>query len=283
MNFHRVSPDRNPFWPPLDPGIFDELIGFVKENFEIRTLKELSRASSSSKPFAVISFDDGYKDFIEYACPIMDSHGVTANLNVVGKCAEKGEPLWNIELYDYFASASPAELREIRVPGCMVRLDGDSARDKVKFGVELSRFLKNRPREERVALMEPLSEKMSQCEFRRTAMMNAEEVCEAASVHEIGSHSYSHESMEYESDRFFGGDLRKCIEFFGSKLEIPLETYAFPNGSYRESQLAILKENGVKTALLVEEKTCKIGDPALTRFTMYGESIEHAAMRVLGF
>ena len=56
----------------------------------------------------------------------------------------------------------------------------------------------------------------------------------------IGAHSFSHESMGYESDSFFRADLMQCRNFFEQQLRLPLDAYAFPNGSYRPEQIQAL-------------------------------------------
>ena len=59
LNLHQVSPMSNPFWPPLNPVVFDELLGFLKHNFSVCTFANLASAAGS-RPCAVLSFDDGY-------------------------------------------------------------------------------------------------------------------------------------------------------------------------------------------------------------------------------
>jgi len=35
-----------------------------------------------TRPAVVLSFDDGYQDFVEYAMPVLAKHGVKVNFNV---------------------------------------------------------------------------------------------------------------------------------------------------------------------------------------------------------
>src|SRR5688572_19632058 len=91
LNLHQVSPHRNPFWSPMHPQIFEDLLVFLKENFEVVLFKDLNSANSK-KPKAVLSFDDGYYNFIEYAAPLLEKHRFRANMNVIPSCVESGEP-----------------------------------------------------------------------------------------------------------------------------------------------------------------------------------------------
>lgn len=59
LNLHQVSPVSNPFWPPLAPNVFDELLRFLKRHFFVSTFAGLANAPED-RPCAVLSFDDGY-------------------------------------------------------------------------------------------------------------------------------------------------------------------------------------------------------------------------------
>jgi len=282
LNLHQVSPISNPFWPPLKPEVFDELLGFLKQHFHVSLFGDLD-ASENSRPCAVLSFDDGYYNFVEYAMPIMDKHRLPANLNVIPHCVLTGEPPWNIRLYDFLNSVPRKLINEIRLAGFDGRLADDSADSKVRYGLKISRFLKNRPRRERLELWSEVSVVMARASHLKTRMMNASEIRDAATVHEIGVHSYSHESMEFEDEEFFEEDFQKCVGYFQEELRLPLQIYAFPNGSYRPEQITYLENQGIQRILLVGENYAGRGLRVLPRFTLYGATPAEARMRALGY
>lgn len=282
LNLHQVSPRANAFWPPLEPRLFDDLLGYLKDHFEIVTFGELD-ATDGTLPRAVLSFDDGYYNFVEYAAPLLDKHGLRANMNVIPSCVETGEPIWNVRLYDFLDAAPKALIDELRLPGFEARLAGDDASSKARYGLAISRFLKNRPRGERAALLTEIEPIMARLDFVPTRMMNAEEVLEmAVAGHEIGVHSYSHESMEFEDERFFADDLEKCCRFFAERLRLPLDIYAFPNGSCRAEQIEFLKKEGFAHVLLVGEDYARPPFRVCPRFTIYGASRLETRFQGLG-
>ena len=282
LNLHQVSPHENPFWSPLKPEIFDDLLAFLKANFEVVRFGEIAGAKSE-KPLAVLSFDDGYYNFYEHAAPILEKHELRANMNIIPSCVETGAPMWNIRLYDFLNSAPRKAIDEIELPGFEARLGGDGFADKVGYGLKISRFLKNRPRAEREELWRQIEDLIDASDFRQTRMMNREEIREIAATHEIGVHSFSHESMEFESDAFFEDDFEKCARYFENKLELPLETYAFPNGSYRAEQIETLRARGIKHILLVGEDYARRDESVFPRFTIYGSSKIETRFQALGF
>ena len=282
LNLHQVSPHENPFWSPLKPEIFDDLLFFLKENFEVVPFGEIEK-SNSEKPLAVLSFDDGYYNFYEFAAPLLKKHNLRANMNIIPSCVETGEPMWNIKLYDFLNSAPKKLIDEISFPAFEHRLTSEDFASKVQYGLKISRFLKNRPRAEREELWRQIEDLIDASDFRQTRMMNREEIKEIAATHEIGVHSYSHESMEFESDAFFQADFEKCADYFENKLELPLETYAFPNGSCRAGQIEALPGKGIKHILLVGEDYARKGESVFPRFTIYGASKIETRFQALGF
>lgn len=282
LNFHQVSPQGNSYWPPLHPDHFDDLLGFVKDRFNVVTIAEMADAPTD-RPLAVISFDDGYHNFLEYAAPILDKHRIRANMNVIPQCVVSSSPMWNVRLYDFLDSAPKSLIDRIALPGFEARLPSEAKADKLAFGLKISRFLKNRPMSERadlLALLEPL---ISETDHPRTRMMSVDDIKSILGTHEVGAHSWSHESMEFETDEFFRADVDRCRDFFHDRLGMALDIYAFPNGSHRDSQLDILHSAGVRYALLVGEDHCRRDSTAVSRFTIYGATEWENRFQALGF
>lgn len=282
LNFHRVSPEENPFWPPMQPAVFDEFIGYLTRHFHVGLFRDLNE-TATGKPVAILSFDDGYYDFLEYAIPILKSHKVSANLNIIPECAESGIPIWNVRLYDFLRATDVDTIRRIKLPGFDGTLSENSLRAKLRYGLAVSRFLKNRPRDERESIWPNIQRFIDIGAIQSTRMLSTDEICQLAETVEIGVHSYSHDSMGYESDNFFADDFAKCRSYFAERLNLPLSIYAFPNGSYRESQIDFLRSAGIEHILLVDEKFADPKSDVLTRRTMYGDSSREVRLNALGF
>ncbi len=281
LNLHRVSPNENAFWPPLHPRVFEELLIFLKERFDICRFDQLS-SFDGAKPPAVISFDDGYYDFIEYALPLLDKHGLSANMNIIPQCAISGIPTWNVRLYDLLQQAPPTLIGEMRLPGFDGKFDPRSEYSRLQFGLALSRFLKNRPRSEREGHWRSVKRVMEKVSFDTTRMMTTREIKQIAGTVEIGAHSFSHESMGFEESAFFEDDLAGCRDYFSEQLDLPLTIYAFPNGSYRLEQVDFLRHAGIKHILLVDEKFAERSADVFPRITIYGDSGSEVRMRSVG-
>lgn len=254
---------------------FEELLVYLKQNFSLCTFRTAQFDRSLGPPL-IISFDDGYKDFQDLAVPILRRHGVRCNQNIIPACVESGLPPLNVLIQDFVAQAPETLLKEFFVPGYSSDLRDPRA------GMLLSRHVKNRPAAEQAAIAELVLPQMFRWDrFRPTRMMDLADVQQIASEHEIGAHSYSHATMSYESQEYFEDDVRRCSEYFRSKLNLPLDIYAFPNGSHTTQQVEFLERFGIAHILLVGEQFDTNG-VRHGRFSFHAESASEVAWRAWG-
>jgi peptidoglycan/xylan/chitin deacetylase (PgdA/CDA1 family) len=280
LNLHRVAPDDRSSYPPLDPKLFDALIGFLKANFDIVTFAELDAAPRGGRPKLILSFDDGYRDFHEHAAPILAAHGVRANHNIIPACTEAGAPPLNVALQDFVGRAPAALVDSLDVPGfAMDRPLGS----RLDLGNRLSSFLKEKPIAEQKALAAHLlPQLLRDPDFAPTPMMSLDELREVAEVHEIGAHSFEHANMALETDDYLREDVARCRAWFASKLGQEMTIYAFPNGSYRAAQLEIVRDAGVRHILLVDEDFSSPAASLHRRFTFDAYSEHEMRYRATG-
>jgi peptidoglycan/xylan/chitin deacetylase (PgdA/CDA1 family) len=281
LNLHRVSPHPNPFFSPLHPRLFDYLLTRLRRHFRISTFRDLDR--DRTRPAAVLSFDDGYHDFLEYALPLLDRHGLPANINVVPAYLN-GELGWDLRLNDFLNGAPRTLIDEIRLPGFRGRLASDDFEAKVQYGLALKAFLKGQGRDGRLALWHHLESVMARADWLEpTRMMSCGDVREVARSCEVGAHSFSHEMMGLESDAFFQEDLGRCRAFFGQELGLPVEVYAFPHGSYRPEQVEALLRGGVRHVLVNQDRYANRQGSLYPRFCFHADSTREVDLRAVGY
>lgn len=150
--FHRVYPVRDAMWDPLDPKRFRFILKYLKRNYTVLPLLEiLDTRPSSKKTLAAITFDDGYKDFMEYSLPIMDELKIPSSLYIVTECISKDKPTWTFEI-DYLfyntkrqqidwttdMSFMPVEFRKTRF---------ENKKELILFCLKFKQYLKIVPEE----------------------------------------------------------------------------------------------------------------------------------------
>jgi peptidoglycan/xylan/chitin deacetylase (PgdA/CDA1 family) len=110
--------------------------------------------------------------------------------------------------------------------------------------------------------------------------MGAADAAEAAAHHEIGLHSYAHDSMEFETEAFFADDLRRCREWYRAHLGAEPRVYAFPNGSHRPEQPEHARRAGFDHVLLVGERASSVAAGVHPRITADGVTLRELRMRI---
>jgi peptidoglycan/xylan/chitin deacetylase (PgdA/CDA1 family) len=272
LNLHRVADDDGSDYRPLSPDLFDQLLAFVSREFAVMTIGELGE--KTTRPKLVLSFDDGYRDFLTTAVPILKRYGLRASQNVIPHCIESGLPPLNVMAQDFVGQAPKAVVRELNIDGFSAPLDH-------RFGHRLSHFLKMRSQAEQDAIAKDLLPQFYRWDgFKPTAMMTLDEV-RSLDAHELGAHSFAHSSMEFESDDFLDADVARCAGYFREKLNAPMSIYAFPNGSCRKGQAERVLSHGVDHVLLVGERYDR-GDRIHHRISFDARSPSEVRVRAVG-
>ncbi len=281
LNLHKVSTRDNDFstWPPLDTKLFEALIIYLKHHYHITTFSKLLDASID-KPKIILSFDDGYKNFIEYAVPILEKHKVTVNQNVLPGCSYDGLPPLNVMAEDYIGSAPRELLDGLVIPNLSV---ASASMPRKNLGRIVSNHIKNLKMEEQKDLKPFLLDHFIRfAEYAPTPMMSIEEIAQISNVHEIGLHSWDHANMSIESEDYFRKDLARCAKFSKNILNCTPGIYAFPNGSYNDDQLMIASEAGYKQILLVNDSFSNSRNLFFNRFNFDASSMSELKFRVGG-
>jgi len=282
LNLHRVMDGDTSSYQPLKIKLFEELLNYVKKHYLLISFDDLNNLNQNDlrKPPLILSFDDGYKDFFEYAMPILDKHKIRVNQNIIPYCVESGLPPLNVLIQDFIGNAPMSLLQNFSIPGFVY--DGDKS-NRILFGLSASKFIKNKSFSEQAVLQGDITSQIFNfIEFKPTKMMNLNDIKETTSYHEIGAHSFSHSSMFYESDEYVQNDAINCKIWFSSFLNIDASIYTFPNGSYKPHQLNIVKNNGYKYLLLVSDKFSYPTNTIHDRFGFHADSYAELKFRTLG-
>ncbi len=274
LNLHRIAPDDGSGYRPLDPILFRELLTFVKSHYRVATFGQLSE-NDDRRPPLVLSFDDGYRDFIDYALPLLEEFGLSANQNIIPACALSGRPPLNVLMQDFIGKAPQGVVAKIKLPG----FEMHNAKQRPNA---LSAFLKNRPMEKQKHLLELLLPQIEAYdEFRATPVMSVDEINSLPASIEVGAHSFEHASMAEESDDYVQEDARRCNAFFEEYLRFSPRVYAFPNGSHRPQHIDLVKRAGFDTVLLVGERFAESANE-VHRFTFDATSRAEVVYRATG-
>ena len=130
MIYHSVNHGTDyPFLPSqmrVSPTCFDQQMAYLARSCQVIRLNELGRTvrNCSKLPFRAVAltFDDGFKDNLTYALPILSKYGFTATFFVVTEWVGARQLSWLHRLY-YLVWLKPADevvnefLHELRLMG----------------------------------------------------------------------------------------------------------------------------------------------------------------------
>ena len=106
LNLHRISPERDFFWNPITPAHFETILQYVSKYYNVISFSDIPEllkfGRTSEKPYLILSFDDGYHDFIEYALPLLTKYNLPSNHNIVNSCANNNTAIWTQRLNNIF-------------------------------------------------------------------------------------------------------------------------------------------------------------------------------------
>lgn len=117
LMYHRVLPaeeiakDKSPNadWV-VSVTKFEEQIKYLSENYHVIPIGELpNHLSDFHKQSVVITFDDGYKDNLLYALPILKRHNVPAVIYIVTRFPEGDCTIWSYEVSEICESRKSLE------------------------------------------------------------------------------------------------------------------------------------------------------------------------------
>ena len=82
---------------------FAEQMSYLSEDHEVVSMDELvAHLEGDSKEFVVaVTFDDGYKDNLTHALPILEQYNIPATIYITTRFPEGDTWMWWYEIWDY--------------------------------------------------------------------------------------------------------------------------------------------------------------------------------------
>jgi peptidoglycan/xylan/chitin deacetylase (PgdA/CDA1 family) len=264
--FHRVNPKRDKLWDPMSVELFEKCINYISKKYDVMLFEELVFSNNYNsnntitgkheKKIATIMFDDGYKDNIEFAAPILDKYNVKASFYVVTECIDKNIPTWTHILEHLFQSTS-IQIIDINfdfLPQDLKISILNNHEDRIKYVRKLKPFLKKISHEKREIVLNRIIETYTDIEFPKL-MMNWEDLRKLKKEgHYIGSHTVTHSMLGTMES---ADDITSELTISGRRIEenlgyFPL-TISYPVGSFNKTTKDLAKKAGYKIGLAVKQ------------------------------
>lgn len=259
--YHGVVPDGSPYdaWTLLPASQFEAQLEFICQHFTPLTIDQATNPPTGlDKPGLVVTFDDGLRNNLKTALPLLEAYGVPATLYVSTQRIEDGGLFW----WDQIALA----LQQSRV----TELDLSS------LGLALYRFADAPPRQrwgdienmlsaikrdaytDRETIAKRIAEKLlpspelSPGEFATLTIDELRELA-ASELITIGSHTHSHDLLTRLALEEARKNIQRAIDSLESWLGTDVRHFAFPGGDHNAELVEVLRSLRVDTAVTIVE------------------------------
>lgn len=253
LTYHRVRPQRDELIPGMcDVERFRSQLAVMKRWFNVLPLSDaIERSADGSLPprTVCITFDDGYRDNVDIALPMLRDAGLHATFFIATGYLNDGI-MWNDQVIHAvrFQPAGTWDLTGIGLGRCEV---SDMASRRALFA-QIITHLKHREPAQRAAAAQSLYD-ASPGPRERLMMTDGE----LASLHEagmaIGGHTVSHPILTRLHPDAAREELSAGRARLAALTGAPVSLFAYPNGKadqdYDASHAALAQDVGFDAAL----------------------------------
>ena len=299
LTLHHVRPPRRGRFQPnrlleVTPDFFNRVIKYLRRSgVDLVSLDELHRRlveRDFSRRFICLTFDDGYRDTLQIAYPMLKAEGIPFAVYVATNFPDRLGELWWLALEAVIANNDRIGLA---VDGRNQTFDCATVTEKHALYDELYWWLRALPTE---AELRHVIRNLAACycvdiaAFCKTLCMSWQELAELAAdpLVTIGAHTVTHPMLAKLPEK----NVRSEIDLSRSVIEAALDKrpahFAFPVGDRTSAgprEFAIAAELGFKTAVTTHPGVLFPGHrdrlTALPRISLNGEYQRMRYVRVL--
>lgn len=236
LAYHRIrDPAGFEFFEPVisaTPGDFARQMDIINERYNAVSLAEflswVDGGGSLPPNAALITFDDGYRDNLEAASPVLRERGLPAVLFLSTDHIGRSQPFfWDSAAYSF----RQAEVREADLPLLGPRSWGSSDLVCAEWIEAAKREPQTRTLEVTEQLCEVLGTAMSDSVYAGEVLTWDEVRAMAQQGFEFGSHTLTHSILTGLTPSQARRELAESRERLQGELNEPVRALAYPNGT----------------------------------------------------
>ena len=245
------------------PDTFDNDLLWLKNHGHIVDLKTILNFDiPNDKPLFSITFDDGWIDNYIYAFPILKKHETTATIFLVTEAIETGHLFWVEDLLYKVALLGHDNIDVINTLSRYIVRAGLSVPQptNIKTLTEmLAELLKPFPKNDRDVLLGKLYNDMNLDKSPlHDQIMSWDNIFEMSDYGiEFGSHTHTHEILQYASHDTVKKELEVSKSIIEEKLSRPVTFFCYPNARYRDDNALSVSSAGYKYAFRIHNRHLK--------------------------
>jgi peptidoglycan/xylan/chitin deacetylase (PgdA/CDA1 family) len=249
----------------------DAQMAFLRKRCQVISVEKAFSGDYDPQRLAVaVTFDDGYRNNLLHALPILQRHQIPTTVFVTAARAAGQDILW-ADLLDV-ASANQGE--PVTIAGIQFRKNRKGEYTDAS-GIRLKEHCKKGGK----AFVDVLQAAFAVADFRNDSswddywqLLNAHELrtLSQADGITIGGHGTSHNNLDLMPIEEALGDVETGIRWIEAATEKPVRSFAFPDGAYSLDLMEALSKLGLTQLLLTEFRFNDQNDARLRdRFTVH--------------
>jgi peptidoglycan/xylan/chitin deacetylase (PgdA/CDA1 family) len=286
--YHRVLPRPDPLVPhEPDAAEFDAQLACLARVFRVVSLEDgLRKLREGTLPARAIciTFDDGYRDNIEVAVPVLKRHGLTASFFIATGFLDGGRMMHDTVIEA--VRRLPDGACDLGWIGLGQPLIGDAA-SRVALIDEFVRCVKYLPFQERADACLRLAQGVKE-PLPTDLMMVSDHVRQLVSQGmEVGAHTHNHPILARLSPEEAAAQIVKSRDTLADLLGSTPTLFAYPNGKpnldYGSEHVDLVKQAGFSAAVSVSMGTAsRTSDHfQIPRFIPWDRDPRRLALRIL--
>jgi peptidoglycan/xylan/chitin deacetylase (PgdA/CDA1 family) len=254
LKYHRVNDDADPFFPALATDVFERQMALIARTYVVLPVEELvERMGRGDLPrhAVAITFDDGYRDNLTHAAPILARYGLRATVFLTTGLIGTGDVAW----FDRIAGAFKGTRADAyRAPwGEVLPLQTEAAR-LAGLG-QLVDYMKRVSDDEVRRTVETLQVELGVSEESglKSSMLSWDDVDALGGMgFTIGAHTVSHPILSRVSLDRAQAEIRDSRAMIAAACGRAPRAFAYPNGApadYTEMVSRLVREAGFTCAV----------------------------------
>lgn len=245
LMYHSVAPEATRNWGPWKYAVtldrFERHVERVAQEYEPVALDRLCDDRPTPEDAVVITFDDGFRDTLTAALPILEEYGAPATVYVTtGFLSNRREPFE----YAVAESLRTADDVDVSVNGLHLERTLPTEEAVIRAYDEIKEWGMRVGSDDRFELLSQLPGSDGFVE-----MLTDEDVAELAShpLITIGAHGYDHLPLTTRSRSVVRADVERCRERLELLTDASVDHFSYPYGSFDGEVISVLGELGFGT------------------------------------
>jgi peptidoglycan/xylan/chitin deacetylase (PgdA/CDA1 family) len=272
LMFHRVLPStkKERIWSnsylEVNREFLENIILYYKKHkFEFISLDELHYRIENKiklKKFVVFTFDDGYKDNLIYALPIMKKHNIPFTIYISTNFPDLKADLWWQKLEDKVLTNSKINFT---VNNKTYNFNYSGITEKNRVYEEIHHIIKTTPEDFMAELSSSLFGNEYDEKFISNHVLTWEEIkyLSQQEIVTIGAHTVNHKMFSKLNLEEAVNEIVVSKKIIENNIQKEIIHFAYPYGgidSFSKREIRILKENNFQTSVTTISKNVSKND-----------------------